>query len=63
MSTPEETIGNLFGVAGLVALPILLAISFYLSDKVEGRVAGYCTPQSEWEPTYLRRTGEDYGQS
>ena len=38
--TAEERIGNAIGIAALVALPIVVVLTIYLSRRVEARTIG-----------------------
>jgi len=38
--TKDEIVGNAFGIAGLVALPIIIVLTIYLSRRVEARAIG-----------------------
>lgn len=38
--TKAEIVGNTLGILGLIALPIILGVSIYLSRRVEARTIG-----------------------
>ena len=42
--TKDEIVGNAFGIAGLIALPIILGLSIYLSRRVEAGTIGQARP-------------------